>query len=419
MKVVILGGGFGGVYTAQNLKSCWPLGEKLDVTLISRSSHFEFKPLFPEVFAGRLSPDHVRFRLHDLCRACHVKIAQITGIDPRKNVVKTDKGDVKYEYLVIALGGQPESVPVTQGAELSFFESLDDAVRLRDRVAALARQMRSGRTKSRARNSVVIIGAGPTGIEIASEASYLLGTNRDKPAAASKRPRADIYLIEFAPQILHAWGQALRDETRRILGEAGVHLLTSTRVSRIERGRVYLNGERSISADAVVWAGGLRGLPLYQSLGSPLDRYGRFRVNARLQLPRHENVFAMGDAINTAGFPMPIPQSAQAAFQQAHCVAANVRRSIAGKALKEFRYSELGVAMPVGGRRAVAHIGGLPIEGHVAWALEKALFTARVPGLANKLKLFDGLALEPLEQEGMRYLKEKGIEWEFLRENAE
>jgi NADH dehydrogenase len=326
---------------------------------------------------------------------------------------------VKYEYLVIALGGQPEPVPVAQGTELSFFESLDDAVRLRDSLAAIARQMKSGRTKSRARSSIVIIGAGPTGIEIASETSHLFGMNRDKPATASKRPRADIYLIESAPEILHAWGQALRDVTRRILEEAGVHLLTSTRVSRIERGRVYLIGERSIAADAVVWAGGLRGLPLYQSLGSPLDRNGRFRVNAHLQLPRHVNVFAMGDAINTAAFPVHIPQSAQAAFQQAHCVAANVRRSVAGKALKEFRYSELGVAMPVGDRRAVASIVGLPIEGHVAWALEKLLFLARVPGLANKLRLFDGVALGPLEQKGMRYLKEKGIEWEFLQADAE
>ncbi len=411
-RIVILGGGFGGVYTAQKLQPCWPRGEKFDVTLISRSAHFEFKPLFPEVFAGRLSAEAARFRLRDVCRDCRVKIAQVTGIDPKRRVVETDGGGVGYDFLVISLGGTAESVPPGRNSPLSYFESLEDCLRLRDRISELTAQAKRSRKRGgRAAHSIAIIGAGATGVELACEMWHLLGDRRDHGARIPERKPADISLIESAPEILPGWGQELRTETERILKQTGIRLLTDTKVSRIERGRVHLKGRRSIRADVVVWAGGLKGLALYRSLGVPLDEKGRFRVNSKLQLPRYKDVYAMGDAINTDAFAMPVPQSAQAAFQQAGLVAANIRNSIENRPLEEFRYSERGLAMPVGGRRAVARFGRVTIGGYAAWTLEKALFLLRIPRLANKLKLFDGLVVEPLVERGITYLEERGIEY--------
>jgi NADH dehydrogenase len=410
-KVVILGGGMGGVYTALRLRSWWPLNQACETMLISRSRHFEFKSLFPEVLAGRLDPDSVRFPLHDILGEFHVKTATVNSIDPRRRIVQTDEGGVQFDYLVMALGGMRESIPASGKVPPLSVESLEECLELRKVVLRLL--LRGAGTKPRTRKNIVIIGAGPTGIEVACELWRLASGKRGKKALSP----LDIHLVEASRTILSTWGQALREDAEDILKESGIRLLTSSKVTRIENGRVHIKGKRSLRADAVVWAGGLKGLDLYRTLGAPLDKKGRLRVNPMLQLRGHKNIYAIGDGIDTSVFDPPVPQSAQAAYQQAALVATNITRSIEGVALRRFHYRELGQALPVGGRRAVARMLGIPLDGHAAWALEKALFLVRIPGLASRLRLLEGLAISPLARKGSEYIEERSSRepFQFLR----
>jgi len=407
-KIVILGGGFGGIYVAQHLLSCCLPPKQWEVNLINCNPHFEFKPLLPDVLAGRLPPKCITTRLDSLWTSenYHVRVAVVTGVDLKKHIVKTTGGNVDYDYLVIALGAAPGVVPADRGARLFFCESLDDCLRLREHVLPL---MATSTTKlpkrtDRKRRTIAVIGAGPTGIEVACELTHMLNGQGNRGETTGGRATADIVLIESSSHILSTWGRGLRKPAEDTLKHVGVRLLTGTTVKRIAKGVIRLNGGRILRADTVIWSGGLRGLPLYRSLGTPLDADDRIRVMPTLRLPGHPNVFALGDAVSTGAFSTPVPQSAQAAHQQAGLVADNIRNSIEERPLRTFHYRELGVVLPIGGRRAIASIMGFTLNGHTAWVLEKALFLARIPGLTNKLSLLDAVALEPLADRGRRRL---------------
>jgi NADH dehydrogenase len=189
------------------------------------------------------------------------------------------------------------------------------------------------------------------------------------------------------------------------LRESGIKLMTGTQIVRVAKGRIYLKGRKSIATDTVIWCGGLRGLPIYESIRAPLDEKGRLRVNSSLQVLRHPNIYAMGDAINTEVFKTPVPRSGQAAYQQASVIAGNILASDSEKPLKRFKYVDLGEIIPVGGRYALARILCVPLGGMPAWMLEKAIFIMRIPGLANKARVLNGLAIDPLVEKGEEYLE--------------
>jgi NADH dehydrogenase len=413
MRTVMLGCGFGGVYTAQCLLSPWLCGRREDVIRVSRNPYFEFKPLFTEVLGNRLPPESARYSLHSIFdpESLRIKTAAITGIDAQEHIVKTTKGNVRYDYLVISLGGGAQPFPSTKGASMFSLESLDECARLRDHISELASRGGDspGRTGRRGRNTIAIIGAGPTGIEAATEIRYTLDAARNSVGEKSRRSPFDIRLIESADRILPNWGGNLRARAATLLKESDITVMTRTDVSRVAKGRIYLGGNRSIAADTVINCAGLRGLPIYESIGSPLDESGRLRVKVSLQIPNHPNIFAMGDAISTEAFPAPVPRSGQAAYQQARVIAENILASEDGKPLKRFKYLEFGDVVPVGGRRAIAQIFGVPLQGGPAWLLEKAVFLARIPGWTNRAKLLNSMALDPLVKRGEEYLETK--EW--------
>ncbi len=407
-RVVILGGGFGGVYTALRMLSCTFRHSQLNIKLVSRNPCFEFKPLFPEVLGSRLAPELVVTPLKELFRdtRCQVKLAEVTGIDPGRRIVETTAGSEPFDYLVVGLGGSPKYVNTTRNAEVFTFESLDDCLRLRERLSLLsARSSRTRAGQSRAPKTVVVIGAGPTGIEVACEARHLLTGHREGTRGPVKKTPHEIFLIEASARILPGWGADLRKPVERALKQARVQTLTGEAVSRIGKRRVGLADNRTIAADVIVWSGGLKGLPLYESF--EVDNNGRIRVDRALQAQQYGNIFAIGDAAGSDAFTGAVPQSAQAAYQQARLIAENIERSLRGRTLMDFRYVERGQIVPVGGRRAIVRSGAIMLEGFPGWALEKTIFLLRTPGCENKLKLFDGLVLQPLAKRGLRYIEER------------
>lgn len=408
MRIVILGCGFGGVYTIQSLLSHRHLSRRHSIVLISRNPSFEFKPLFTEVLGGRLQPESARFSLHDILgkSPCKIKTATVTGIDVKKQIVKTDGGNVCFDYLVVSLGGGRDSIPLPKGVSLYSVESLDECVRLRDHISELAsRAGNSSAKKGRTRKAIAVIGAGPTGVEVAAEIRHVLGTVQAGPQAKATQTPFDIHLIESADTILPDWGGSLRARAETFLRQSGIKLMTGTQIVRVAKGRIYLKGRKSIATDTVVWCGGLRGLPIYESIGALLDEKSRLRVNSSLQMLRHPNIYAMGDAINTEVFKTPVPRSGQAAYQQASVIAGNILASDSEKPLKRFKYVDLGEIIPVGGRYALARILCVPLRGMPAWMLEKAIFIMRIPGLANKARVLNGLAIDPLVEKGEEYLE--------------
>jgi NADH dehydrogenase len=403
--VVILGGGFGGVYTAQCLLSCRERFRRPDIILVSRSPYFEFKPLFIEVLGNRLTPELARFRLKNIINsdAGSLKIATVQGIDGKRKVVATDRGEIQFDHLVIALGGGSVPVPMTRQATLFSLESVDECIRLRERVDELRQAARKSKGKlAKTQRTIAIIGAGPTGVEAAAEIANILRVD------AGMESKHDIILIETAKHILPGWSRRLRRESAAILRKYKVDVRTGTGVKRVAKSRIYLDNGMTLSAGTIIWCGGLKGLPLYESIGAAIDKSGHLRVNAFLQLPGFERIFAMGDAISTKTFSAPVPQGAQAAYQQAKVVAHNILNATEEKRLRRFRYVELGEIVPVGGRRALAQVLGVPLSGHLAWMFEKGIHIQRVPGWLNKIRLFNGLVLDPLAQRGEEYLQRKG-----------
>lgn len=366
--VVILGGGFAGLYAARALRKA-----RARVTLVDRRNHHLFQPLLYQVATAGLSAIDIAEPIRKILRTqsnVEVILAEAKEIDVEGRRVIVEPGEpLVYDYLLIATGathsyfGNDRWQPYAPG-----LKTLEDALEIRRRVL-LAFERAETATSDEERHAYltfVVIGAGPTGAELAGALSEIAHHTLVKDFRHFDPSEARILLLEGADRILPPYPPELSAKAQEQLEKLGVEVRTNSKVTDIDAEGVQL-GEERIAARTKLWAAGVAASPLGRSLGAPLDRAGRVKVRSDLSVPGHPEVFVVGDLISLEQDGKPIPGVAPAAIQEGEHAARNILRGLSGQASEPFRYKDKGSMATLGRRSAVAVLGKLKLSGYFAW----------------------------------------------------
>lgn len=369
-RVLVIGGGFGGLSATRALAR-----EPVHVTVIDRANHHLFQPLLYQVAMAGLSPGEIAVPIRGVLRDqenARVLLAEVTDIDLDARQVHTREiPRLDYDYLVLAPGaentyfGHDEWAAVAPG-----LKSIDDAVEIRRRVLmAFERAEREPDPVLQRRHlTFVVIGGGPTGVELAGAIAELATFVLARDFRAIRSDATRVVLVEGGARILSSFDGALGERAVASLTDMGVEVRTGLKVTGIDAEGVHA-GDEHIPASTVLWAAGVRGSGLLARVGLPVDRAGRVPVEADCSLPAHPEVFVIGDAATfiPAGEAHPLPGVSPVAMQQGRFVAGQIGARIAGRPRGTFRYRDKGSMATIGRSRAVAQIGKLRLSGFLAW----------------------------------------------------
>jgi len=366
--VVIVGGGFGGLYAARALAS-----RPARVTLLDRRNHHLFQPLLYQVATAALNPSDIAMPLRSILRQAAnvtVLLAEVESVDLAGRRLILDEGELGYDALVLAAGagnsyfGHDEWEPFAPS-----LKSLEDALEIRRRVLLAyeaAERARDG-AEQRALLTSVVIGGGPTGVELAGALAEISRETIARDFRIIDPTKARIVLVEAGPRVLASFPEPLPDRAAAALARLGVEVRTGALVTRVTPDAVWLGGEQ-IRARTVLWAAGVAAAPLTRTLGVPLDRAGRVLVEPDLSIPGHPEAFAIGDMVAFIGAGgHPLPGLAPVAIQQGRAVATNVLRRLRGESTRPFHYRDRGSMATIGRAAAVAVVGRLRLSGLPAW----------------------------------------------------
>jgi NADH:quinone reductase (non-electrogenic) len=389
--VVIVGGGFGGLYAARALAN-----RPVRVTLLDRRNHHLFQPLLYQVATAALNPADIATPLRSILRGARnvtVFLAQVESVDLAGRRLVLDEGLMRYDALVLAAGaghsyfGHDDWEPLAPS-----LKTLEDALEIRRRVLLAyeeAERERDG-AEQRALLTSVVIGGGPTGVELAGALAEISRETIARDFRLIDPTKARIVLLEGGPRVLAAFPDPLPARAAAALARIGVEVRTGATVTRVTPDAVWLGGEQ-IRARTVLWAAGVAAAPLTRTLGVPLDRAGRVAVERDLSIPGHPEAFAIGDLCAFAGDDgRPLPGLAPVALQQGRAAARNVLHRLAGEPTEPFRYRDRGSMATIGRAAAVAVVGRLRLSGLPAWLAWLFVHIAFLIGFRNRfLVLFE------------------------------
>lgn len=392
-RVVVVGGGFGGLAAVRGLA-----GTACRVTLIDRRNHHLFQPLLYQVATASLSPADIATPIRSLLRDqpnARVLLGDVSGVDTsEKSVLLEDGRRVPYDQLVLATGarhgyfGREEWEPFAPG-----LKKVEDATEIRRRLLLAFEEAENATDPElrRAHLTFVIVGGGPTGVELAGAIAELARHGLAGEFRAIDPAEAQILLVQSGPRVLPTFPKSLSASAAASLESLGVRVMTGSRVETVDAQGVTVSGRR-IPAHTVFWAAGVMASPAAQWLGAPADSAGRVKVGPDLSVTGLPNVFAIGDTAASDGWDgQPVPGLAPAAKQGGIHVAAVIAARIAGRAAPApFRYRHAGSLATIGRKAAVADFGRLRLTGAAAWWLWGAVHVLFLSGMRNRI----GVALE-------------------------
>ena len=385
-RVVIVGGGFGGLYAARALRRA-----PVEVTVVDRRNHHVFQPLLYQVAMAALSPADIASPIRWILRRqknVEVILAEATGVDLAANRLILKDAVLDYDYLIVASGathayfGHDDWRRTAPG-----LKTLEDALEIRRRVLiAFERAERETDPARRAAQlTFLVIGGGPTGVEMAGALAEISRHSLAKDFRHFDPGSARILLIEGGPAILSAFPQDLQHAAMKDLERLGVAVRTNSIVTNVSPGVVSI-GADSIRAETVLWAAGVSASPLGAALGAPLDRAGRVKVLPDLTIPGRPNVFVIGDLANLAGDDgRPLPGVAQVAIQMGKHAVHNILRAIEHQPLRPFHYHDLGNMATIGRASAIADFGRFRLSGLLAWLAWLFVHILNLIGFRNRL----------------------------------
>jgi NADH dehydrogenase len=389
-RVVVLGGGFGGIGAAKKLSK-----SDVDVVLVDGHDYHTFQPLLYQVATGLLDQPAVGHPIRDLFHDqdnVRVHVDRVTGIDLEAREVRfSELEPLGYDYLVLALGAEVNFFGVEGAAEHAFpLYTLADAVRLKDHL--LERWEAADRKPELADDgalNIVVVGGGPTGVETAGAVAELYRGvfSQDYPDVAPEQAR--IVLVEASPEIFGMFKPELRSYTEEALVKRGVEVLTGEVVESVSPQRVKLKSGTVLQAHTLVWGAGLQGNELVRSLGLELERGNRLAVDEELRLAQHPEVYAVGDiaAITDAKTGQVLPQLGSVALQSGEHAGETIANRVAGKETKPFKYRDKGTMATIGrGAAVVQMLGGRTIKGKKAQAAWGTVHLALLPTNEDRAK---------------------------------
>lgn len=386
-KVIIIGGGFGGLSVARSLNHA-----KLDVLLIDKTNHHLFQPLLYEVATAALSPGEIATPLREVLRHQEnttVIMGEVINIDKNSKQITIANGDIfGYDYLIVSIGARHSYFGREDWERFApGLKTVNDALKIREQILISfekAERLDSISEASKYLNFVVI-GGGPTGVEMAGAIAEIAYKTMFKNFRRIKPEESKIYLIEALPQILPMYPDKLATQATKVLEKMGVKVLTGKKVIEINESGIKTE-EMFIASKNIIWAAGNQVSPMLKTLDIPLDRAGRAIVGSDLSIPDHPEIFVIGDAASFIGKEgKPLPGVAPVAIQEGRFVAKIIKHAVPKEKRQPFVYFDKGNMATIGKAKAIAMVGKFQISGFFAWLMWAFVHIIYLIGFRNRL----------------------------------
>ena len=386
-RVVIVGGGFAGLKLALKLHR-----KKFQIVMLDKNNYHLFQPLLYQVATAGLEPSAISFPLRKVFQNTGIffRMAELESVQPDQNVLVTDIGRIKYDYLVLATGAKTNFFNQEQIEKYTLqMKSSPDALYIRNRMLENFEKALNKKDQEDVKSylNVAIIGGGPTGVELAGAIAEIKKYVLPKDYPELDMQNMKIMLFEASPRLLSGMSESASVNAGKYLDNLGVEVFTGTPVKNYDGRTLTLPDEVTIDVKTVIWAAGITSERFAGLETSAYGRNNRLTVNTNNQITGYKNIFALGDnsLMTEAAFPNGHPQVAQVALQQANCLAYNLKQMIANKPLKEFHYTDKGSMATVGRHLAVADLPFAKFKGYFAWLLWSVVHLLSIVGVKNKI----------------------------------
>ncbi len=388
-KVIVVGGGFAGLHVAKALNKT-----AYDVLLIDKQNHHQFQPLYYQVASARLEPSNISFpfrKIFQKSRNIQIRLADVTGIMPEQNTIQTSIGPFSYDYLIIATGCKTNFFG---NAELEkhamAMKTTEESIEIRNRILLNFEKLMSARPEERqALLNIVLVGAGPTGVELAGAFAEMKRNILPRDYPHMDFSGLNVFLLEGSKHTLNSMSEEAKVASRRYLEELGVIVKTETIVTQYDGQTARLNNGESIPTQSLIWAAGVTGnvIPGLNPENMVKNRYKVDRYNKVLDTT---NIYAIGDIayMETPKYPNGHPQLANVAINQGKTLAHNLLKLQKGKELEQYEYKDLGSMATVGKHKAVVDLPFWKFHGYFAWFFWMFLHLMLILSVRNKLQIF-------------------------------
>ncbi|MGN7721349.1 NAD(P)/FAD-dependent oxidoreductase [Chitinophaga sp. 22620] len=391
-RVVIVGGGFAGINLAKSLR-----GAPLQVVLLDRNNYHLFQPLLYQVATAGLEPDSIAFPLRGIFKRQKnfvFRMAEVKNINREQNTLETNIGDIRYNYLVLATGSNTNFFGNKLIEEHAIgMKSLIEAVQIRNYVLKQFEEslLLKNEADIRPKLNFVMVGGGPTGVELAGAFAELRKYVLPKDYPELPLHLMNIYLVEAGPRVLAGMSEATSRKTLASLEHIGVKVLLNIAVKDYDGQKLLLSNGDVIETQSLLWSAGVKGMALPGLPEDSLLPNGRVNVNDVNLVNGAANIYAIGDIaqmLNDERFPKGYPMVAQVAMQQGRNLGKNLKAGLENRSLKPFKYKDLGSLATIGRNRAVAELPGIRLSGYIAWIVWMVVHLMSLLGFRNKLVVF-------------------------------
>ena len=388
-RIVIIGGGFGGITAAKALKRA-----NAQVTVVDRTNHFIFQPLLYQVATAALAPSEITAPIRWILRRSkntEVLLADVREIDPARRVIRIDDAlrEIPYDYLIVATGsrhayfGHDEWEPYAPG-----LKAIEDATEIRRRflLAYEIAEKIDDESQRQEYLTFVIVGGGPTGVELAGALPFIAKKTLAPDFRRIDARKTRVVLIEAGPRILPTFPEDLAAHATQDLKDLGVEVMVNSAVTGVDPDGVRIGAEK-IRARTAFWAAGNKASPVGGFLGAPLDRAGRIQVSPDLSVPGHPEIFVVGDLAALVQDGRQVPGVGPAAIQEGASAGKNIVRDLRKQPRKNFRYRNKGDLATIGRSRAIADLGWIRFSGRFAWFFWLFVHIMYLVGFRNRLSV--------------------------------
>jgi NADH:ubiquinone reductase (H+-translocating) len=388
-RIVIIGGGFGGITAAKALKRA-----NAQVTVVDRTNHFIFQPLLYQVATAALAPSEITAPIRWILRRSkntEVLLAEVREVDPARRVIRIDDAlrEIPYDYLIVATGsrhayfGHDEWEPYAPG-----LKAIEDATEIRRRflLAYEIAEKIDDETQRQEYLTFVIVGGGPTGVELAGALPFIAKKTLAPDFRRIDARKTRVVLIEAGPRILPSFPEDLAAHATQDLKDLGVEVMVNSAVTGVDPDGVRIGAEK-IRARTAFWAAGNKASPVGGFLGAPLDRAGRIQVSPDLSVPGHPEIFVVGDLAALVQDGRQVPGVGPAAIQEGASAGKNIVRDLRKQPRKNFRYRNKGDLATIGRSRAIADLGWIRFSGRFAWFFWLFVHIMYLVGFRNRLSV--------------------------------
>ncbi|HET6225486.1 MAG TPA: NAD(P)/FAD-dependent oxidoreductase [Bacteroidia bacterium] len=390
-RIVIIGGGFGGLKLARELSN-----SNYQVVLIDKNNYHQFQPLFYQVATAGLEPSSISFpfrKIFQKSKNILIRVAEIIRIDTANSRLESNIGVINYDYLVIAIGADTNFFGNKQIMEHAIpMKSVGEALALRNTILQNYEEAVLADLEDELEGlmNIVVVGGGPTGVEISGTLAEMKNHVLPKDYPELDFNKMQVYLLEGSPKVLGSFSESASLKANEYLRNLGVNLQCNTRVKDYDGKIISLEGGATIRSNTLVWAAGIIGNKLQGLDEKVIGRGNRILVDRYNKVNEYANIYAIGDVayMTEEAYPNGHPQVAQVAIQQGNLLAKNFKSMLDQKPLKEFSYKDLGSMATIGRNKAVADLGKIKFHGVFAWMVWMFVHLMSIVGVKNKVLIF-------------------------------